>query len=204
MTVPSMGASVHPVHVRSCRLHASTKMARAQRRMAQGELAAKVLKRLLIDIHPQACAEDWVLHRLACGKLTVHGPSAPVVSVSHSGDWVVCAAAHVTKLGIDVECLRALDWEAAADLVLHPTETAWVLAAQGPEQQRRGLQCWTGKEALLKAIGPTPDRWAEMKEVAFTSSGRLLEMPKAWGSVVHWTTQCWRLNRCAVLSVAWQ
>lgn len=162
------------------------------------------MEKLLADMRPRPGAPAWTLQKQVCGQLNVHGLDAPAISISHSKEWVVCAAGHVLRLGVDVEGLRRLDWATAAGLALHPTEANWVLAAQGTEQQWRGLQCWTGKEALLKAIGPTPERWTQITQVAFSPTGQLLTLPASWGSPTDWTTHCWRLTQGAVLSVAWQ
>jgi 4'-phosphopantetheinyl transferase len=65
-------------------------------------------------------------------------------SVSHSGDWVLVAAAG-RPVGVDVERVAVTGFDGFADFALHPGEVA-------AELDRRA-EVWVRKEALLKLHG---------------------------------------------------
>jgi len=74
----------------------------------------------------------------------------PAVSVSHSGDLVVCAVAERGAVGIDVETgPRRAPVAAIADRYFTPAEAHWL--SSDPERRFRML--WVLKEAYLKALG---------------------------------------------------
>ncbi len=72
----------------------------------------------------------------------------PPISVSHSGDLVVCAIADAA-VGVDVEVGSPRDLAAVAERYLTAAENAWL--AGGDPQRFRML--WVLKEAYLKALG---------------------------------------------------
>jgi 4'-phosphopantetheinyl transferase len=74
--------------------------------------------------------------------------AGPAVSVSHSGDAIVCAVADLT-VGVDVEATPPRDIDAIAQRWFTPAEAAWVAA----DPAARFCQLWVLKEAYLKAIG---------------------------------------------------
>lgn len=75
-------------------------------------------------------------------------------NVSHSGSLAVIAFALGCEVGIDVEQLRDVGHlEQIARRFFHPSETRAVLAAPESARTLAFLRCWTGKEAILKALG---------------------------------------------------
>ncbi len=76
--------------------------------------------------------------------------SGPAISLSHSGDIVVCAVAGGGSIGIDVETRRprAPAMELAAQYFSR-FETSWI---EGDPDQRFQM-LWVLKEAYLKALG---------------------------------------------------
>lgn len=75
-------------------------------------------------------------------------------NVSHSGDLAVIGVALGCKVGIDVEQVREVGHlEQIARRFFHPSETAVVLASPPSTRNSAFLRCWTGKEAVLKALG---------------------------------------------------
>ena len=83
-------------------------------------------------------------------------PSAaylPAFNISHSGDYVVCAAAKTpgctTAVGVDVEHPRP-DSLHVAERVFTAREIEWMQQGDAP---RRFCQLWTCKEALIKLFG---------------------------------------------------
>lgn len=88
----------------------------------------------------------------ADGKPQVAG--GPAFNISHSGDHVLLALAHVPgwAVGIDVEVHdRRTEVQKLERLVFDPAEIAW-LAAE-PDRREAFFRLWVLKEAVLKAAG---------------------------------------------------
>jgi 4'-phosphopantetheinyl transferase len=75
-------------------------------------------------------------------------------NLSHSGPLAIIAVTLQRAIGVDVEYMgRELDYERIAHTFFSAGERAQ-LAALTPELRRRGFfNCWTRKEAFLKATG---------------------------------------------------
>jgi phosphopantetheinyl transferase len=118
----------------------------------------------------QFAAGRWLLHHAAVqafgeGNYSVQAiEGRPVIAVdnglpaaaslSHSANIVLCAAAHVQAIGIDVERIRPrADWKALSGLVLHPIERHRLEGVGESARWERFYQAWTFKEALAKALG---------------------------------------------------
>jgi len=73
---------------------------------------------------------------------------------SHSGDGALVALARGTAPGVDIERLRPRARAMQiAERFFHPMETAALAALDAGERERAFLCLWTGKEAVLKAMG---------------------------------------------------
>lgn len=73
---------------------------------------------------------------------------------SHSGDAALIAVARDVAPGIDIERLRPRAHAMQlAERFFHPEETAALAALDASEQESAFLRLWTGKEAVLKAMG---------------------------------------------------
>jgi len=73
---------------------------------------------------------------------------------SHSGDAALIAVARNVAPGIDIERLRPRAHAMPlAERFFHPEETAALAALDASEQASAFLRLWTGKEAVLKAMG---------------------------------------------------
>lgn len=109
--------------------------------------------------------------------LVTAGKGAAAVSLSHSGELVLCAAGRVRSLGVDVEYVRPrADWNALCAWALHPRERERIERA-GPSQRWRGFyQSWTYKEALAKALGEGVFA-LPFDRVLVSADGRLESMP---------------------------
>src|SRR5207248_1406414 len=75
-------------------------------------------------------------------------------NVSHSGDLALIAFASLPDVGIDVEAIRP-DFATSeiAERFFSPGEVENLLALPVPEQTEAFFQCWTRKEAYIKAVG---------------------------------------------------
>jgi medium-chain acyl-[acyl-carrier-protein] hydrolase len=75
-------------------------------------------------------------------------------NASHSGDLLFLAIAKGREVGVDVEHVRRLpDWRELAGRYFAPTELAELDTVPAPERERAFFQCWTRKEAYIKAQG---------------------------------------------------
>jgi 4'-phosphopantetheinyl transferase len=75
-------------------------------------------------------------------------------NVSHSGELAVIGFVIGCEIGVDVELVReVLHMPRIVERFFHPHETQTIL--DQPAENRSGafLRCWTGKEAVLKAVG---------------------------------------------------
>ncbi|MFC3653003.1 4'-phosphopantetheinyl transferase family protein [Dyella humi] len=73
---------------------------------------------------------------------------------SHSGDTALVALARRVAPGVDIERLRPRARAMQlADRFFHPEETAALASLDATEREQAFLQLWTGKEAVLKAMG---------------------------------------------------
>jgi len=83
-----------------------------------------------------------------------HSATGLRFNISHSGDLALIAVAAGCDVGIDVERLRDVGhMEQIARKFFHPAECTAVLATPASERNAAFFQCWTAKEAVLKALG---------------------------------------------------
>lgn len=111
----------------------------------------------LAGLHLARCAaaeflgippEQTALRRRPSGQLTAEGCC---LSLSHSGDLVVCAVGEL-PLGVDAERIRPAPL-ALAQRCFTDAERALLAAAAPEERDRCFWRIWTGKEALVKRSG---------------------------------------------------
>jgi len=75
-------------------------------------------------------------------------------NVSHSGELLFLAIAKAREVGVDVEQVRPLpDWRELAGRFFAPVEVATLDRVPAPARERAFFQCWTRKEAYIKANG---------------------------------------------------
>lgn len=75
-------------------------------------------------------------------------------NVAHSGTLALIAVTNRHEIGVDVERLREVRHpEQIAQRYFHQTEIAAIVSAAPARRDAAFLHCWTGKEAVLKAIG---------------------------------------------------
>lgn len=89
------------------------------------------------------CERDVTVLTDAHGKPFLKDHPAVHFSISHSGEWAVCALDDA-PIGVDIEQIRSIDTERLA------TKTFGMTAPVTPETF---FSMWTHKESYLKAIG---------------------------------------------------
>jgi 4'-phosphopantetheinyl transferase len=85
---------------------------------------------------------------------TDHRESNLRFNVAHSGDAALIAVTVEHELGVDIEVVRPVDHGASiARRYFHPSEVLAIRATPPELRDAAFLRCWTGKEAVLKAVG---------------------------------------------------
>jgi 4'-phosphopantetheinyl transferase len=149
------------------------------------------------------------------GKLHVAPPLDVEFNLSHSQDLALFAFARRRVVGVDIEWMRPLDDAMTiARRFFSPAENAALNSVAESQRTEAFFNCWTRKEAFVKATGEGLQRSLDSFDVSLTPGepARLLRCadcdPAAWslhglrpavdfiGAVAapgeHWTLQCWQ------------
>jgi 4'-phosphopantetheinyl transferase len=123
----------------------------SRRRYVVTRAALRALLGRYLSIPPLDIEFDWD----ASGKPRMGAPSSGLYfNVAHSGGLALVAVASGCEVGVDVEQLRTVDrLEQIAERYFHPLEVAELLREPPADRSAAFLQCWTAKEAVLKAVG---------------------------------------------------
>lgn len=129
----------------------TTRLSRALLRLLLARYLQRAPAEVEIDRSCPVCGREH-------GKPTLTGQSRVDArlqfSVSHGGELLVFAFADDTPVGVDVEPVGSDDVsEELLDFVLTHAERARLTGLPGPQRRRGFLRHWTGKEAVLKALG---------------------------------------------------
>ncbi|MFL5742261.1 MAG: 4'-phosphopantetheinyl transferase family protein [Flavisolibacter sp.] len=114
---------------------------------AERSLMGKVLLQKALSDHGRSTDLDAITYTEA-GKPFID-PSAHF-SISHSGDYTVCALGSSGRIGIDIEKIRAIPIRELKDYF---TPSDWQQILGSNDSEKELIFMWTRKEALLKAIG---------------------------------------------------
>ena len=123
----------------------------ARRRDQQHSLLGDLLARFLIRKRLDLKNSDIKFSFMEKGKPYLAAFPEVQFSISHSGDWVVCAT-NSHPLGVDVQQLRGLNMD-IAHRYFSAAENSDLLACAEHERQLYFFQLWAMKESYLKAIG---------------------------------------------------
>ena len=130
--------------------------------------------RQVLSRYAAIAAADWRFSRNANGKPALVG--APVdlqFNLSDSGDWLVCAIAMGTAVGVDLEyCDPGRDVLKLARRCFSPAELADMQACGNAEQSQRFYDYWTLKEATIKSRGGSLGRELEATRFELEMSPR--------------------------------
>lgn len=125
-------------------------------------------------------------------------------NVSHAGDHALIALSERRTVGVDIEHIHPqTDWQSLVDMVCSARQRAQLRV--GPEtleeeivtgrQRGRFFQCWTAKEAILKALGIGLTDHLQSIDFTLDTVGvqrpalRFSRMPDIAGAVVQDTSQ---------------
>lgn len=110
-------------------------------------------------------------------------------NLAHAGELAVCALARGREVGIDVEAVRAIrDAEAIATRFFSVRECNAYRALEARDRPLGFFNCWTRKEAFVKAIGDGLGYPLDSFEVSLspTEPARLLRVGDAPGRGSGW------------------
>ncbi|MEP6919457.1 MAG: 4'-phosphopantetheinyl transferase superfamily protein, partial [Acidobacteriota bacterium] len=132
--------------------------------------AARILLRRLLAAYVRTAPADL---RFSCdgyGKPSLTGhDAAPAFNVSHSGDAAVFAFSRAGEVGVDDEAVRAMtDAAQIASRFFAPGEVERLRALPLALQHEAFFECWTRKEAFVKAIGEGLSHPLDSFEVTLT------------------------------------
>jgi 4'-phosphopantetheinyl transferase len=143
---PALRRALSPEDLRYAGAAGSPTEAR-RRLLSRGGL--RVLLGAALDLPPR----DVPIVRSPGAAPTVALSGAPVVSVSHSGPWVLWALASA-PIGLDVECARpGWIWEDVLEHCFSAEEISRLRRLTGAERDAACLRLWSLKESYLKATG---------------------------------------------------
>ena len=116
----------------------------------------RALVRTVLSHYTGHDPRDWTFTTNASGKPDIAQPDGVMLrfNLSHSGRLVICAVAHRSEVGVDVEKARELP--KAIELARRffaPAEAALIESASPEHRSREFLRFWTFKESYVKARG---------------------------------------------------
>lgn len=120
-------------------------------------------------------------------------PGGPEFSLSHAGDFAVCAVAGF-PVGADIELARIS--EAVAERFFHPDEVSFLHALPVFAQADARLRLWTAKEAYTKYLGGGLHVPFSSFCVRLTESGASLALPENAPSLHEYRLEDYRLCLC--------
>jgi 4'-phosphopantetheinyl transferase len=145
--------------------------------------------RMLLGRHLERAAGAVEFHYGPHDRPDVDGVS---FNVSHAGDRALIAIAHDGDVGIDIEELRPEpSEEQVAERFFSPLEVAKLRGLPREEQPRAFLNCWTRKEAFIKALGDGLSLALDSFDVTLEPDEEPALTRTAWSSSEH---ESWRIR----------
>ncbi|MEK7327027.1 MAG: 4'-phosphopantetheinyl transferase superfamily protein [Chloroflexota bacterium] len=130
------------------------------------------------------------------GLLNSDGDPGLRFNLAHSGQLALCAVTRNREIGVDLEYVRpVLDMDLVAERNFSPRENAVLQALPPGERPLAFFNCWTRKEAYIKAIGEGLSRPLDQFDVSLAPGepARLL-----WVAGNPQEASCWSLRELAV------
>lgn len=152
--------------------------------------------RFIYGINGKPALRDWTVY----------------FNVSHSHDIVVIVLAREPKLGVDVEYIRSIpDLENVARQFLSPTECNELFALDPDKRYNGFFNCWTRKEAYVKAIGDGLYAPLDQLQVTFRPGdpAAIIKVPGNEPIASQWSLFDWRPSEqyagaIAIYGTGWQ
>ena len=127
----------------------------ATQQMRDADAVTRALQRTVLSEYENCPPSLWVFSREYGGKPSITSPRTSVCfNLSHTQEWVVCAVAQSSLVGIDVEnCHRKVPVLTLAKRFFSKQEYLELASLPEKEQKNRFFDCWTLKESYIKARG---------------------------------------------------
>lgn len=165
------------------------------------ERVAAMLQRLLAGY---AGVEAVRIERDQHGKPWLANCPQLHFNISHSGPAALLAFAWNQPLGVDVEQgARVRSPMRLAHRFFHPDEAAQLGALPRERQHRGFLSLWTGKEAVLKAIGRGLPYGLDRIILGISANAQLDGVPRIAGTPANWQLVAIDLEPPLVGALAW-
>lgn len=109
-------------------------------------------------------------------------------NLSHSGGWLAVAVAREPiEVGVDIETERCLSRSLDLARRFYPTaEAEWLAGCEEPELSRCFIECWTAREALVKATGS--GLAGVLGQIVLDPASRAVRsLPPGWDGPEQWS-----------------
>jgi len=141
-------------------------------------VAARSTLRLILAQYLDAEAGAIEFGYGAQGKPHLAGEAAASglhFNLAHAQGVAVYALARGRAVGVDIESVRPLsDADEIAERFFSPQEARQLRALPAPDKERAFFNCWTRKEAFIKALGQGLSYPLDRFEVSIGPKGRLV------------------------------
>lgn len=173
----------HPEKARAERFHHETDRRRF--------VASHGMLRLLLGAYLQRNPEDLRFDQSPQGKpsLVEVRNGTLLFNMAHSEGLALYAVARDREVGIDVEWHREdLETKQIAEQFFSPAEVSTLRSIPRHQQKEAFFNCWTRKEAFLKAIGQGLSTELDQFEVAFAPGQKPAILKTVWnpGEALRW------------------
>jgi 4'-phosphopantetheinyl transferase len=119
-------------------------------------IAGRAFLRRVLACYARVAPGEIVFETEASGKPRLGGSQASAAiafSFSRTRGLALVGITAGAPLGVDVEAVRAFDFEAVARRFFAPGEHRALCRLPAPARLRGFFECWTRKEAVVKALG---------------------------------------------------
>jgi 4'-phosphopantetheinyl transferase len=160
-----------------------------QQRFIAGRGILRTILGQYLAVAPAKFQFDYAAHGKPSLQRSVGEPELQF-NLSHSQDLAVYAIARHHPVGIDLEFLRPVaDMQRLAQRFFSAQEYAAIQAFPSDRQQAAFFQYWTGKEALLKAIGQGLTQLEAVELLCSDVGATVLRLGETTGRLENWSVQ---------------
>jgi 4'-phosphopantetheinyl transferase len=146
-------------------------------------VVARAALRRLLGRYTSTFPSDIAFQYGASGKPRLRGATGAGLhfNLAHSSELAVIAMTRGCEIGVDVERIRPVPHaREIAARYFHSEEAAWLATAAAHERDATFLHCWSGKEAVLKALGTGVVQSLDFSVMACSrSDGAWISVPAA-------------------------
>ena len=152
-------------------------------------IVAKGISRLLLSNYIPSSAKEITFEFNAYGKPCLTGSHPLQFNISHAGGLGLFAFVLTSPIGVDIEKIKQdIEIQKIAKRFFSIAETNKILNLPKPQQVDAFFNCWTRKEAFIKAHGEGLSLPLSEFEVSILDTERVKILAINWASteVNHW------------------